>query len=74
MVIAMCNVLGELIPDKEDATLGKTIGINDFCQPIFKRVQIGNQAKLHVPQNHGSRLDGRQLAEETAARSSSTEE
>ena len=62
VVIAMCNVLGELIPDKEDATLGKTIGINDFCQPIFKRVQIGNQAKLHVPQNHGSRLDGRQLA------------
>ena len=48
MVIAMCNILGELIPDKEDATLGKTIGINDFCQPIFKRVQIGNQAKLHV--------------------------
>ena len=62
MVIAMCNVLSELIPDKEDATLGKTIGINDFCQPIFKRVQIGNQAKLHVAQNHGSRLDGRQLS------------
>ena len=43
MVIAMCNVLSELIPDKEDATFGKTIRINDFCQPIFKRVQIGNQ-------------------------------
>ena len=62
MVIAVCNILGELIPDKEDAALGKAVGINDFCQPVFKCVQIGNQAKLHVTQNHSSRLDGRQLA------------
>ena len=74
VVIAMCNVLGELIPDKEDATLGKTIGINDFCQPI------SNVSRLEIRPNFMSRRTmavvwmADSLPEETAARSSSTEE